>query len=210
MSNSVAPNHEAGPGGQTALSLYAADGWRKYLNAAERRRALKAMATLEPDKALFVELLAWTGARVSEMLALTPASFQTESGIVAFRTLKRRRHCVREVPIPQSLMTAIAARFELGKAQLDPSAALLPLWRWHRVTAWRFVKQVTREAGAQGCAASPRGFRHGFGVAALQAGAPLNLVQRWLGHSRLSTTAIYADVSGNEERAFAHLLWALK
>jgi integrase len=47
------------------------------------------MAKLDPDKALFALTLAWTGARVSEVLALTPAAFQIEDGLVAFRTLKR-------------------------------------------------------------------------------------------------------------------------
>jgi integrase/recombinase XerD len=42
----------------------------------------------------------------------------------------------------------------------------------------------------------PKGLRHGFGVQAVSAGIPLNLVQRWLGHSQLSTTAIYANAVG--------------
>jgi site-specific recombinase XerD len=50
--------------------------------------------------------------------------------------------------------------------------------------------------------------RHGFGVGTLQSGVPITLVQRWLGHARLSTTAIYADVSGAEEMAFAERFWA--
>jgi site-specific recombinase XerD len=33
-------------------------------------------------------------------------------------------------------------------------------------------------------------------VAVVGAGALLNLVQRWLGHAQLSTTAIYADALG--------------
>ena len=45
-----------------------------------------------------------------------------------------------------------------------------------------------------------QGLRHGFGVAAVSAGIPLNLVQKWLGHAQLTTTAIYADAVG-EERA---------
>jgi site-specific recombinase XerD len=31
-------------------------------------------------------------------------------------------------------------------------------------------------------------------------GHPLNLLQRWLGHAQLATTAIYADAVGEEER----------
>ena len=49
----------------------------------------------------------------------------------------------------------------------------------------------------------PKGLRHGFGVAAVSAGSPLNLVQKWLGHAQLTTTAIYADAVGEEEQSIA-------
>lgn len=55
--------------------------------------------------------------------------------------------------------------------------------------------------------ATPKGLRHGFGVAAVQSGVPLNLVQRWLGHAKLETTAIYTNAIGDEERAIAARLW---
>jgi integrase/recombinase XerD len=62
-------------------------------------------------------------------------------------------------------------------------------------------------AGIQGYHASPKGLRHGFGVAAVQASIPLNLVQRWLGHAQLTTTAIYAEAVGKEERDIAARMW---
>jgi integrase/recombinase XerD len=37
--------------------------------------------------------------------------------------------------------------------------------------------------GVKGPQATPKGLRHGFGVAAIQAGIPLNLLQRWLGRA---------------------------
>src|ERR1700733_11221748 len=89
------------------FSLYSPHGERKYLNQIERQRVLAAMVTLKPDHALFALTLAWTGARVSEVLALTPSSFQIQRGVVALRTLKRRRHHVREVPISPELITAL-------------------------------------------------------------------------------------------------------
>jgi integrase len=189
--------------------LYAADGVRKYLNLAERRRALATIETLAPDKALFALTLAWTGARVSEVLALTPASFQVERGIVALRTLKRRRLSVREVPLPQALLAAIDHRYGLCAVQRDARASQLRLWTWRRTTAWRMLKAAIGESGIVGRPACPRGLRHGFGVGALQAGVPINLVQRWLGHARLSTTAIYANACGPEEQAFAAKFWQL-
>jgi site-specific recombinase XerD len=95
----------------------------------------------------------------------------------------------------------------LRALQRDFDAGQRPLWCWHRVTAWRVVKEVMGDAGVVGRPACPRGFRHGFGVGALQAKVPLNLVQKWLGHSRIGTTAIYADACGPEERAFAAIFW---
>jgi site-specific recombinase XerD len=64
-----------------------------------------------------------------------------------------------------------------------------------------------RSAGISGAQASPKGLRHGFGVAAVQADVPLNLVQRWLGHVDLATTAIYVDAVGIEERELAARMW---
>lgn len=206
MSNTVAEKYERGQASERA-GLYAADGGRKYLNLAERRRVLAAIQCLEPDKALFALTLAWTGARVSEVLALTPASFQVDAGIVAIITLKRRKLSVREIPIPASLTRAIDVRFGIQVAQRDPLMASRRLWPWHRVTAWRIVKDLMQLGYVTGLPACPRGFRHGFGVGALQAGVPLNLLQRWLGHARISTTAIYANASGPDERSFAAGFW---
>ena len=62
-------------------------------------------------------------------------------------------------------------------------------------------------AGLDGVQACPKGLRHGFGVAAVSAGIPLNMVQKWLGHAQLSTTAIYADAVGAEEQSIAARMW---
>jgi site-specific recombinase XerD len=56
-------------------------------------------------------------------------------------------------------------------------------------------------------AASPRGLRHGYGVHAVHSGVPLPLIQRWLGHAYLNTTAIYTNLVGPEERAMAERMW---
>jgi site-specific recombinase XerD len=198
------------PGPQSrfaAQGLYSTSGARKYLNHAERQRALSAMSALKTEHALFALTLAWTGARVSEVLALTPRAFQVENAVIAITTLKRRRHAVREVPIPPELMHMLAAHFALAEAQAGQDDAERRLWPWSRVTAWRVVKRVMHAAGVSGHPACPRGLRHAFGVGTLQAGVPLNIVQRWLGHARISTTAIYADACGPEEAAFARKFW---
>jgi integrase len=192
------PRDEAG--------LYGPAGERKYLNSDERARALAAMETLDPERCLFGLVLAWTGARVSEVLALTPASFQLDSSVISIVTLKRRKTVIREVPIPPPLMARLDRCFALRRVQ---SCGTVPsrLWPWCRVTAWRLVRKVMRLAQVTGCRACPRGLRHGFGIGTLQSGVPLNLVQRWLGHARMETTAIYAAACGPEELAFARQFW---
>jgi hypothetical protein len=37
---------------------------------------------------------------------------------------------------------------------------------------------------------------------------PLNLLQRWLGHVSMKTTAIYADAVGREEYEIAARMWS--
>jgi integrase len=136
-----------------------------------------------------------------------PSSFQIERSVVALRTLKRRKPHMREVPISPDLMAALDRQFDLRELQRDPETANRRLWPWSRVTAWRVVKGAMIEAGVVGRPACPRGLRHGFGVGTLQASVPLNLVQKWMGHARMSTTAIYTDASGEEEAAFAARFW---
>jgi site-specific recombinase XerD len=71
------------------------------------------------------------------------------------------------------------------------------------MTGWRVVHTAMTAAGVDGPYASPKGLRHAVGVAAVSAGIPLSLVQKWLGHAQLSTTAIYANAVGEEEQSIA-------
>lgn len=45
-------------------------------------------------------------------------------------------------------------------------------------------------------------------IQTIRSGAPLNLVQSWLGHANMLTTAIYLDALGDEEREIAARMWA--
>lgn len=190
------------------LSLFCQSGSRKYLNAAERRRFLESAQQLPPPERLFCQVLALSGARISEVLALTPASIDIESGVASIRTLKRRkRGIVRQVPLPADVLEELDHEFGVRDAQRDPLFANERIWRFRRTTAWRRVKEVMAAAGVAGTPATPKGLRHAFGVNAFQSNVPPHLVQRWLGHASLRTTSIYGDVVGPDERAFAARMW---
>jgi integrase len=189
-------------------SLFGQSGSRKYLNTAERRRFINAARHAEPTTRLFCLVLGWSGARISEVLAITPAAIDLESGGVSIETLKRRRHgIVRQVPLPTEVLHELERFFEVRRRQRDPEHADDRLWSWSRTTAWRRVKKVMATADIVGTPAMPKGLRHGFGVNAFQSNVPPHLVQRWLGHASLRTTSIYGDVMGPEERAFAARMW---
>ena len=196
---------------RSAPSTFSLHGWsgaRKYLNVAEGRLFRDALERSADEVRLFCLVLMWSGCRLSEALALTPAAIDLDAGVVSVVTLKRRRHhVVRQVPLPEALIQEIAETFNLRACQLDPTMTSCRLWRWSRATAWRRIKEVMQAAGIVGIAASPKGLRHTFGVAAFQAHVPPHIIQRWLGHASLRTTAIYGDVIGAEERAFAANIW---
>jgi integrase/recombinase XerD len=90
--------------------------------------------------------------------------------------------------------------------QSGPERSAARICTWCRTTAWCHVKTCMEEAEISGRQAMPKGLRHGFGVGVLQSRVPINLLKKWLGHSRL-TTEIYADAVGAEEQAIATRFW---
>ena len=64
-----------------------------------------------------------------------------------------------------------------------------------------------RDASIAGPQATPRGLRHSYGVAAVQAGVPLTTIAAVLGHADVSTTAIYATAIGAEQRELVARVW---
>lgn len=187
-------------------SLYSSGGTRKYLTPVERERFIAAaQAHPRQDVRSLCLTLAYTGCRISEALALTTASIEAEDGFIALRSLKRRNRAVviREVPVPLWLLDELAAR---ARSQCEEGDCRL--WPLSRSRAWMLVKAAMREAGIpEGIHATPKGLRHGYGLHAIRSGIPVTLVQRWLGHARLTTTAIYLQAMGEEEREIAARMW---
>lgn len=190
-------------------SLYAADGQRKYINADERQRFLmKAYEAGHKDPLIHTlcEVLVYTGCRISEALALTTNSIYLSEGVIAIHSLKKRNvFTIRHVPIPNELIMLLKKvhHIQVAKELSEP----VQLWPWHRVTAYHKIKALMTSAKISGVPCCPKGLRHGFGVHAIGCGIPMNLVQRWLGHADISTTAIYLNAVGDEERVIAGRMW---
>lgn len=193
-----------------ASELFDRHGRRLYLTADERKAFLAAAERAERRTRTLCLTLAYTGCRIAEALELTCERVDLEGQVVVLESLKKRRRGVyRAVPVPPAVLDALDLVHGVREAQRRSNGGRgLRLWPWARSTAWLRVKGVIAAAGIKaGPHATPKGFRHGFGVAAVQAGIPLNLVQRWLGHAQLATTAIYADAVGAEEQDIAARMW---
>jgi site-specific recombinase XerD len=144
--------------------------------------------------------MAFTGARISEVLALTAGRIDAADEAIIFETLKQRKKGIfRAVPVPRGLMPLLTS-YSLSRPDR--------LWPWGRTTAWKVIKSVMQKAGISKALCKPKALRHAFAVEAGQKAIPLNIVQRWLGHARIETTAIYASAIGDEERNLARRAWS--
>lgn len=175
-------------------------GNRKYLTARERLAFVYAASRQSKEISTFCLTLAFTGARISEVLSLTVTRVDAADEAIVFETLKQRKSGVfRAVPVPRGLLPLLTSYAANKNGRL---------WPWGRTTAWKIVKSIMRDAGIAECLCKPKALRHAFAVEAGQKGVPLNIVQRWLGHARIETTAIYASAIGDEERNLARKAWS--
>jgi integrase len=192
--------------------LFNTAGKRLYLTDSERKKFLAAADDEVRLVRSFCYVLAHTGCRISEALQLVGERIDFAAGAIVFESLKKRKRGVyRAVPVPPAVLEMLAMVHGLKDKKKKTAAkkekSPPPLWDFGRTTAWKKVLAVMKAAGVKGPQATPKGLRHGFGVAAIQAGIPLNLLQRWLGHAQLTTTAIYANAVGPEERNIAARMW---
>jgi integrase/recombinase XerD len=180
-------------------SLFDQAGIRKYLVTRERLAFVRAAFAEGGEVGTFCLALAFTGARISEVLALTVDRVDAANGAIVFETLKQRKKGVfRSVPAPNRLLSLLVRGHPISGERI---------WPWGRTAAWKYVKRVMRKAKIAEGLCKPKSLRHAFAVEAGQQGVPLNIVQRWLGHARIETTAIYSAALGDEERKLAKKVW---
>lgn len=144
------------------------------------------------DKAIF-ELLYSSGLRVGELVALDVGGVDIEQALVRVVGKGRKE---RLVPVGgkalQALRDYLETRGELGLAQ--------PLFVNHRGTrltarsVQRNLKTLLLKSGIFKDA-TPHALRHTFATHLLDSGADLRAIQELLGHSSLSTTQKYTQVS---------------
>jgi len=194
------------------MSLYTMAGERKYLSSAERKRFYGALPVITcPKERTFVEMIYWTGCRPCEALSMTPRQIQSDEGFVVIRSAKKRgklkgRH-FRPVPLPEAFLNKMEEVHGLRGVHVRDDTGNMRLWPFGRTKGWRLVKRVMEAAGISGIQSCARGLRHTMGVHAIITNVPETRVQTWLGHASLTTTAIYVNATGPEDRAIAARMW---
>lgn len=179
---------------------------RKYLNVKERKRYYEVVRKIsDPVQRAFLLLLYHTGCRISEGLNLTPTGIDYEEKRLTFVTLKQRgKFKTRTVPMPDELgdlLCLLTAEHDIPKNDR--------IFTFSRTTGWRRIKDCMALAGLKGIKATPKGLRHAYAIVCILKKIPLTQVQKWLGHSKVETTAIYLDFAGEDERRFAEKVWKI-
>ena len=141
------------------------------------------------QRGLLMKTLLFSGARVSEFVAIRVDDFFLEEAMIHIRKGKGRKE--RYVPILPDLAQEL--RTHLG----DRKAGHLFENRSARAYGPRRVQQLVKEI-ATGAGITKRVFPHLLHTVAqglLEGGMPLDQVQKFLGHEKLETTQIYAQSS---------------
>ncbi len=183
--------------GKRLPKALSSDAVTRLLDSVERETPLGLR-----DAAL-LELLYGTGARISEIVTLdvddvSRALRDPQEGL----RLIGKGNKQRLVPLGSYARAAVDAWLVRGRpAMLVPArastAALLVNQRGGRLsrqTAWAVLRQRAQQAGLIG-EISPHSLRHSFATHLLDGGADIRVVQELLGHSSVTTTQIYTEVT---------------
>jgi len=144
-------------------------------------------------------LLRYTGARVSEVLAVDDRrDLDFRESMVKLPNLKRHRRAgrvrSRMVPLPPVVFG------EIGRVLAEFPQLRGRLFACHRSTVYRYFRARAEEAGIPPHLSHPHVLRHTRALELLRAGVPVTVVQELLGHASLNTTALYLRFSGEEIR----------
>jgi integrase/recombinase XerD len=153
---------------------------------------------LSLNEKVALELLYACGLRVSELTTLLIHQVSLDVGYV---------RCIgkggkeRLIPLGEITMALIQGFLLVSRKNAPSDAPLLcredgkP---YTRFDIWRLMKQMGQRLGKT---ISPHTLRHSFATHLLENGADLRVVQELLGHSDISTTQIYTQISRRHIRS---------
>jgi integrase/recombinase XerD len=160
------------------------------LSRDEERRLISHAYRMEGTRGLLIKTLFQTGARVSEFVNIKVNELFFDEQMILISKAKGRKS--RYVPIlpelAQELRTHLGARANGHLFETIHSTPYSP----------RRIQQIIKETADEAKITKrvyPHLLRHSVATTLLERGMPLEQIQKFLGHSKLETTQIYAESS---------------
>lgn len=147
------------------------------------------------DKAM-LELLYATGIRVTELISLDINNVNLDLGFIRCISASKER----VIPIGTVALESLAKYINLHRVNFlknEDEKSLFVNYYGNRLTRqgfWKIIKVYTEKAQI-GKKITPNTLRHSFATHLIQNGADLKSVQEMLGHSDISTTQVYAQLT---------------
>ena len=142
--------------------------------------------------------LRFTGARISEVINIDYGDIDFRSAEIRLVTLKRhnpkKKGTYRIIPVPANLTGEIASYIAQYPHMKDKA------FKVDRSNFNKVFKELCIESNIPKELSHPHILRHTRAIELLRAGVPVTIVQDLLGHSALTTTAVYLKMSGQEAK----------
>jgi len=175
--------------------------WKKlphFLNIEDVGKLLNSPNINKPlglrDKAM-LEMLYASGLRVSELISLTIEQVNLDIGYVICSGKGTKE---RIVPIGQSTVSLVSKYIDTTRKSLLKGRETQLLFvnrlgdKMSRQGFWKIIKKYADGAYLKNV--TPHVIRHSFATHLLEKGADLRSIQMMLGHSDISTTAVYTHI----------------
>lgn len=152
------------------------------------------------DKAM-LELLYATGIRVSELINLETLDVNLKTSSILCRDGSKSR----TIPYGKKAKDALTRYLEGAREAIVDNKESTILFancsgqKMSRQGFWKLIKHYAKKAGIESDI-TPHTLRHSFAAHLVENGADLRSVQEMLGHSDISTTQIYANMSHSHIR----------
>ncbi len=152
------------------------------------------------DRAM-LELLYATGIRVSELINLKVSDVNLQVSYIMCRDSRKERVIPFGAPAKRALTDYLknARNLMVSDGENDTLFTNCSGQPMSRQGFWKLVKYYARKAGITSDI-TPHTLRHSFAAHLVENGADLRSVQEMLGHSDISTTQIYANMTQNKLR----------
>jgi len=150
------------------------------------------------DKAM-LELLYATGLRVTELVSLDSSDIKLDLGYIKCNSTNGNS---RVIPFGKMAKKALVRYVNEARADIaveDETAFFVNYFgkRLTRQGFWKIIKRHTEHAKIEK-KITPHTLRHSFATHLIQNGADIKSVQEMLGHSDISSTQLYLQLSDNK------------